>query len=349
MNFMDRFYRNRYRWQSPEGVKKAKENFKKSKPTVGDLIFKVIEEAEIHFASTKPDEGTLTNLLHLYAQIIQLSSKINKIKVGLTSMPPHIDSKLFGSFIDSIRTFDYYLGDLDYTLIELYNPDLAKTIMSAIGCDMNFIWFYNNHIAPQFGLSDEKIPDSLRHYLRDFNGDYGYSNSDIGVLDIELTGQETWDTSIALNNHSINRINELCDILLNCKDKLSTIITTNWSIKEIFENQNNKRKIEIIMGDKFENIHSSTITNRSILIDSFNKIKSEFDEETANALIKISEIITASKNQEAVELFDTFNEELKKKEPKKTVLRTIWNGIKNLVPVLSSMADIGEKIAKIIG
>jgi hypothetical protein len=105
--------------------------------------------------------------------------------------------------------------------------------------------------------------------------------------------------------------------------------------------------MEVIMGDKFENISNATIVNRSFVQNAFNKVKSEYDEETAQALKKVAEEIEKSKNTEAAENFNSFNEELQKPEPKKSILRTLWAGVTNTLPSILQMTDIVAKISKL--
>jgi hypothetical protein len=45
----------------------------------------------------------------------------------------------------------------------------------------------------------------------------------------------------------------------------------------------------------------------------------------------------------------TSTKNLKETRQKKTLLKTIWGGVVAFVPVLATIADIGEKVSKIIG
>lgn len=101
------------------------------------------------------------------------------------------------------------------------------------------------------------------------------------------------------------------------------------------------------MGDKFENVRNATIVNRSFVQNAFNKVKREYDEETAQALKEIAEEIEKSKNTEAAENFNSFNEELQKPEPKKSILRTLWAGVTTALPSMLQMTDIVAKISKL--
>ena len=102
-------------------------------------------------------------------------------------------------------------------------------------------------------------------------------------------------------------------------------------------------------GDVFENITSSTIVNKSTVERSFNKVKEEFDPAVANALKVIAEEIEKSGNKEAAENFDSFNEELQKPEPKKSVLRALWGGITAALPSILQMTDLVTNISKLFG
>ena len=131
--------------------------------------------------------------------------------------------------------------------------------------------------------------------------------------------------------------------VLNCLKNLGVNISDKEIEKIIIQNQ-------YVMGDKFEfnNAHSFTFVNKSNVVNSFNKVKEQFDEETANVIKKIAEIVEKSKNAEAVELFEAFNEEINKPEPKKSRLKSFWNSLSSVLPVLSSTVSIVEKIMKII-
>ena len=118
--------------------------------------------------------------------------------------------------------------------------------------------------------------------------------------------------------------------------------------KSVLPYQNVINAAEVTMGDKYENIHSSTIVNHSLVENSFNKVRRDFDEETANALKKIADEIEKSNNKDAAENFSSFNEELQKPEPKKTVLRSLWSGITTALPTILQVTDVATKIDKLL-
>jgi hypothetical protein len=62
-----------------------------------------------------------------------------------------------------------------------------------------------------------------------------------------------------------------------------------------------------------------------VIQHSFNKVKSDFDEESVNALKKVEDDIEKSHNREAAVIFEAFIEELQKPEPRRAVLHTLWS------------------------
>ena len=103
----------------------------------------------------------------------------------------------------------------------------------------------------------------------------------------------------------------------------------------------------VYMGDVFKNIQNATIINKSVVENSFNKIKEGYGEDVAKALLQIAEFIEGSGNKEAGGLFDSFNEELNKPESKKPVLKSIWAGIEKALPAITALSEAIAKLAPI--
>ena len=106
---------------------------------------------------------------------------------------------------------------------------------------------------------------------------------------------------------------------------------------------------EVNVGPTYKNVQNSTIVNDSFVENSFNKIKSDFDEQTANAFKKIAKEIITSKNQEAEDNFKAFSKELEESEPKKFVLKSLWKDVADALPSILQMTDVVSKITKLFG
>jgi hypothetical protein len=100
-----------------------------------------------------------------------------------------------------------------------------------------------------------------------------------------------------------------------------------------------------VMGDEFRDIRNATIINKSLVENSFNKVKREHDEEISKALVEVAKFIEKSGDPVSGALFDKFNEELNKPQPDKSRLKSFWSGIQNALP---SIASISDSVAKIV-
>jgi hypothetical protein len=132
----------------------------------------------------------------------------------------------------------------------------------------------------------------------------------------------------------------------------------DWETLEIYKQRYGGMYIENIEtyikefknmeGDQIT-VHGSgnTIINRSIVQNAFNKVKADYDEETANALNRVEEEINKSGNKEAAENFEAFSEELSKPEPKKSLLKALWKGTLDALPTLAQLSNIVNLIVRL--
>jgi hypothetical protein len=102
------------------------------------------------------------------------------------------------------------------------------------------------------------------------------------------------------------------------------------------------------MGDTFNGINNSTIYNRSTFSDAFNSVKTKYSEDSARALEIVRALVEGSKDQQAGEVFDSFNEELSKEKPRTSVLQNLWGGLIKLVPLISETVGLVDKILPLL-
>ena len=103
-----------------------------------------------------------------------------------------------------------------------------------------------------------------------------------------------------------------------------------------------------IMGDYINAPGSGNIViNRSIVEKAFNKVKLAHDAETAQALKIVEDMINRAGDKEAIENFESFTSELSKPEPKKSILKSLWQGTLAALPTLMQIPDAVEKIRKL--
>jgi hypothetical protein len=105
---------------------------------------------------------------------------------------------------------------------------------------------------------------------------------------------------------------------------------------------------KLIMGDNFDKIGpGATIVNRSTLTSSLNQAQRHAGEGAAQALQMVAQIIEDSGNQDAVENFNALSEELGNPHPRKSVLKSFWNGIIAALPEITEIASIADHIAQL--
>ena len=123
-------------------------------------------------------------------------------------------------------------------------------------------------------------------------------------------------------------------------------VLINFGAINIDQSQHDSRR-DTFMGDTFSNIQNSTIVNRSMVENAFNKTKSEMGEDTAAILLKVAELVAQSGNKEAGELLDQFNEELSRPQPRKSLLKRSWDSLLATLPAITSIAGAAAAIAKL--
>lgn len=104
---------------------------------------------------------------------------------------------------------------------------------------------------------------------------------------------------------------------------------------------------EVVMGDKFEQISNSTIVNRSLVQNAFNRTKEEVDEETADALLEVAQFVEESQDVAAGALMNQFTGELKEQQPDKSKLKQFWDGLIAVLPGVVKLADATAKITQL--
>jgi len=125
------------------------------------------------------------------------------------------------------------------------------------------------------------------------------------------------------------------------------VIGSDDTISDIDMNQASVKKSHggAVAGDSFSNIGAgATIVNRSTLTNAMNVVSQRTDEGTAAALKELADFIQQSGNTAAAENFDAFNDELQRPEPRKSLLRSFWNGIAEALPSIASVAGATAKI-----
>lgn len=152
------------------------------------------------------------------------------------------------------------------------------------------------------------------------------------------------------NKKNLTLIAHLVDSIRSGKNLPEVI---DDGIKFINEEKSKNKPVQTninYMGDKIEinNSNVNNLTFKSNVKDSFNKNSDNSNENITNVIKEIAKIVEASKNKDANVLFKEFTKELDKKQPSKPKLRSFWNSLKEILPILSTTASIAETIMEII-
>jgi hypothetical protein len=100
-------------------------------------------------------------------------------------------------------------------------------------------------------------------------------------------------------------------------------------------------------GDTFSNVSNSTIINRSSLSHSLNSAARLGGADAEQALKEVGELVVKSGNRDACDLFNQLTEELQKPWPRKSVLRSAWDGLSKALPAVTELAGAVTAIGKL--
>jgi hypothetical protein len=131
-------------------------------------------------------------------------------------------------------------------------------------------------------------------------------------------------------------------------DRHLTAIYNISSEQVTISSQNDRYEETEVTGDSFSNIGAgAVIVNRSLLLNSLNRLASEDRDDISAALQKVANLIEESGSVEATESFNAMSEELNQSAPRKAVLKALWAGVVGALPAISEMADITDKVSSL--
>jgi hypothetical protein len=118
--------------------------------------------------------------------------------------------------------------------------------------------------------------------------------------------------------------------------------------REVLDTVTAQTRTEIIMGDVYKNITNSNLIVRSSLRDAIQKNDIE-NPDLSIALGEIAKVVANSGNKDAADHLNLMTAELAKPEPSKSVVRTFWSGLKELVPLVKDSVEAVAAIEKFVG
>ena len=107
-------------------------------------------------------------------------------------------------------------------------------------------------------------------------------------------------------------------------------------------------KIGQVMGDSFANIGAGAVViNRSLLTNAMNRVAGT-DGATAAALREIAEHVQQSGNADAGDNLEGLMEELERAEPRRSRLKTFWDGLVAVLPGVVQLGAASEKMIELV-
>lgn len=216
--------------------------------------------------------------------------------------------------------------------------------------------------------------NSERYGWRDFSAAYiSFAAADKGSLERRLpwldyyvstlhegTIVTDFDEHMIRFNGAIFSLDKVCNGRLEHSEVVN--ITNNISIGNADILIANQRKLHAqinanqikagkvtVMGDVFKNIGAgATIINRSSLVNAMNVTNDAVDPSVGEALRQLADFIEQSGNKEAGENFNAFTEELQQPSPRKSLLRSFWNGMLTALPTIANLATVAGAVAALV-
>ena len=102
------------------------------------------------------------------------------------------------------------------------------------------------------------------------------------------------------------------------------------------------------MGDTFSNISGSTIVNRSLIQGAVDSLKQSRESESAEALRQLAGLVEQSGSSDASEYLNALSEELQQPTPRKTIVRSMWDGILRVLPSVAQAVTITAGIENLV-
>ena len=273
---------------------------------------------------------------------------------------------MFATIQNSLMKKFPYRSDCIHQALTLYNDSDEKPEMQRAVCEVLANKMMSSFANELFRSIKEYYERVLQNEYPDEYGWFLNNKEWLNGLWNELYGRSIKIIYVGLQNFGIEiSLIDMKKIVFGNLDVTGQGVGVNIDKSAILGNVNNyasiyiniirEKMIEINAGVKVDNSSVGSVISKPTVfvgsdnvVNSFNKVKEQFGEETANVIQQIAEIVEKSENVVAAKLFEAFNEEMSKPEPKKTVLQSIWSGLSSVLPDLSTIVSIVEKIMKII-
>lgn len=324
-----------------------------------ESLSNVLDELERRDETRNP--LALGLIMELYAVLANISLTVTEISSKIdrfgTSDANNVDGddRLWGRLLSGFTRFAECMAELNIFVVDLYYPGFSSHFRYLAGSDADVVRGLKS-LGKEFGFDPNNpqlasLQGMIDVALNYPNARYGEAEIQraapvLDDLDIMRSGWMADDYRQAKFMRANESLRLLTATLQSALETVATVLRENWTFKELAD-----RKVfgpmEVIMGDKFEHIINSTLINRSVLTDSFNKLSSQGLADVREALDRLAAVVSDSKNKDAAENFNAFTAEVSKPDSTKSVLKTLWGGVVSALPAVAQMTDIVDKIKRL--
>ncbi|MEO8381646.1 MAG: hypothetical protein ABI779_18435 [Acidobacteriota bacterium] len=317
---------------------------------------RVLEDVQAALQGRTVTAASAATLLQAYAGIMKLASAVEGMTAVLANerrerrrvgdrewlVVATEEAPVFYDFYRYAADLGNLLSDVDLAVLDVYFPGAPNSLLVLFDHETGFDDHYSGVLRHTHNLEDRAVPDSLTRLVSDFRRSK-YSNARGKSSLVQTIPSEGYPPPL-VDSEALSKLAAIASALQECRTLIAGIIREHWTFRDLAEGSGAvPLAVEVTMGDRFQNV-SGTIVNRSLVDQSFNRVRQTAGADVAEALQRVAEIIEASGNKAAAEQFDAFNEELQKPEPRKSILQALWTGVVGALPSLDTAVDLLTKI-----
>jgi hypothetical protein len=340
-----------------------------------------IDHSDAHYGIR---EGGAEAFVEAYRRLGQVEGPARRLRAHLESLSNQqtilLDDEgkaLAREVFDGIKEAVTAVVRIHESIAEIFYPELPGTVARVLGADAS-VAYAAGKVLQEAGEAEDYEYESYEYLLDEDYKDLSQEDYDrvrelldrrdspeysdwrreravgkrlrsalkenptLDVTDLEAT----FNTTGPMPRVVVQDLDALLLALSDSRAKIAALIRDNWSLRDLLE-PGYQRPVEVTMGDRFENIQDTTIVNRSTVENAFNRVAPQVDSELSDALRELADAVQASGSTAAAETYASFTEELERSEPRKSVLRSLWDGLTDALPSVLQMTEVVAKVTSL--
>lgn len=239
------------------------------------------------------------------------------------------DRKELADWFDRLSKFEEAFAELEVAVINIYYPGLFDKMKALAGHDIDLVQAFNaelsGHVDPE-----QPMPSVLRDFLSDHVPTLGPRPYESRLWQGPVLSFLSLDKDLAEN------VRAVMDTLNECQAEMGKLISDHWTLREIADwNKSMMKEVKLDMGDHYGDITNSNVVGRKARVGNM-ALNADIRREQRKLLDQIAEEVRSAMNEDAGELFESFKEEAMKEQPRKSSLKSLWDGLIAALPTLTN-------------